>query len=180
MTLKEKYQKEIIPAMMNSFGIHNVMEVPRVEKIIVLCGLNRALVEQDGKFIDMVKNTITKITGQKPIEIKAKKSIAGFKIREGQSVALMVSMRGKRMYDFLNKLINVSIPRIKDFRGLNENSVDQFGNFNFGLKEQVVFPEVKSDEVERVHGLQITVTTTARDKKKGLELFKLFGFPFKK
>jgi len=179
MNLKQKYQKEVIPQMKAKFGYSNDLAVPKIKKVTVNVGLSRAITEKDPKYIDSVKESLTKITGQKPIETLARKSISGFKIRKGLTVGLMVTLRGNRMYDFLDKLINVALPRTRDFRGLSPNSVDKSGNLSIGIREHLVFPEIKPEDVQKTHGLQVTITTTARDHERGLELFKLLGFPFK-
>lgn len=178
MTLREKYQKEIIPKMKEVFGYKNDLAVPKIEKVIVSIGTGPAI--QDPKYLEKMEDTIKRITGQQYARRAAKKSIASFKIRKGLTVGLMVTLRKKRMYDFLNKLINVTLPRIRDFQGLHPRSIDQQGSLSIGIKEHVVFPEIKPDEVEKLHGVQVTVATTAKTKKEGLELLKLFGFPFKK
>lgn len=176
--LKEKYQKEIIPNWKKRFEIQNSFMVPRIEKVSVNIGLNAR--QTDGSYLETAENTLKRITGQKPIKTKARQAISAFKVRQGMIVGLKVTLRGQRMYDFLNKLVNISIPRIRDFRGLSEKSVDQNGNLTIGFKEHIVFPEIKSDEVEKIHGLEVSITTNAGNREKGLELFKLLGFPFKK
>lgn len=179
MNLKQKYIKEVIPAMREKFGYKNDLAIPKIEKVVVNVGLSRAITEKDPKYIDLVKDSLNKITGQKPVETLARKSISGFKIRQGLIVGLMVTLRGNRMYDFLDKLINVALPRTRDFRGLSIKSVDKFGNLSIGIREHLVFPEIRPEDVQKVHGLEITITTTAKSQEKGLELFKLLGFPFR-
>lgn len=176
--LYKKYQDEIVSALQEKFDIKNKMAVPKIEKVSVNIGVNSK--QTDSGYLDMLENTLVRITGQKPIRTKARKAISAFKIREGQIVGMKVTLRGERMYDFIDKLINVSIPRIRDFRGLSPKNVDRQGNLTLGFKEHNVFPEIKSDEVERIHGLEISVATTAKEQAKGFELFKLLGFPFKK
>lgn len=175
--LQEKYQKVVVPALKEEFGIANVMSVPKIEKITINVGLGKGL--KDSKYTEVVENTLRRITGQKPVMVKARKSIAGFKIREGMDVGIKVTLRGKRMWDFLDKLVNVVFPRISDFRGIKLNAVDKAGNFSFGFKEHVAFPEISPDEIETLHGLQVNITTSASDRDQGMSLFKGLGFPFK-
>ncbi len=176
--LYKKYQEEVKPALKEKFGIKNQMAIPKIIKVSINSGINAR--NTDSHFVELVDNTLTRITGQKPIKTKAKKAISAFKVRENMVVGVTVTLRGQKMYDFLDKLINISIPRIRDFRGLSEKNVDKQGNLNLGFKEHNVFPEIRSDEVERIHGLQISISTTAEKYDRGLELFKLLGFPFQK
>ena len=176
--LLEKYKKEIVPALMKEVGYKNNLAVPKLEKVIINVGTGKGLT--DSKFNDVVENTLERITGQKPVKVGAKKSISNFKIRQGALVGMIVTLRGRRMYDFVDKLINVTFPRVRDFRGISEKSVDPHGNLNVGFREHVAFPEIKSDEVEQIHGLQVSVVTTARTKDEGLKLLKYLGFPFQK
>lgn len=176
--LKEKYTKHVIPAMKKRFGYTNVNAIPKLSKVTINCGTGQAL--KDEKFLDAVVNTITRISGQKPVFTKARKSISAFKIRQGMKVGVSVILRGARMYDFVEKLITIALPRVRDFQGLDRKSVDEYGNLSIGFHEHVVFPEIRFDEVERIHGLEVTITTTARSKEEGLELFIFLGFPFKK
>lgn len=175
--LKIKYQREVVPALEEKFGYKNVFAVPKIEKVVVSAGLSQGL--KDAKFLDIVDETLRKVTGQKPVKTLAKKSISNFKIRKGMPIGTMVTLRGKRMYDFLDKLINITFPRVRDFRGLSPKLLDGEGNLSIGFREDIAFPEIKSEEIEKMHGLQVTVRTTAKDKEKGLELLKLLGFPFK-
>ena len=177
MRLREKYKKQIVPKMKEKFGYKNEMEVPQVLKATINVGVGRMVKEQ--KLIDEVIKTVTRISGQKPIQTKAKKSIASFKLRQGTITGVVATLRGKRMYDFLDKLVNISFPRVRDFRGINASQVDRTGNLTVGFKEHTIFPEISQDEVENIHGLEISVTTSAKNKKEGLELLKLMGFPFK-
>lgn len=177
--LKEIYQKEIIPKMKEIFGYKNDLAVPRLEKILVNIGLGEALKKKDPKIIEAAKQTCLKITGQRPIETKSKKSISGFKIRIDQIVGLKVTLRREKMYDFLDKLINITLPRTRDFKGIPLTSIDKQGNLSLGFKEQLVFPEVLPESVEKIHGLEVTIVTTAQNQEKGLTLLKLFGLPFK-
>lgn len=177
MSLQEKYKKEVVPVLKERFGYKNVMQVPKVTSVTVNVGVGQAL--QDSSFRDMVVMTLEKITGQKPVTTRAKKSISAFKIREGQSIGMKVTMRGSRMYDFIEKLVRVALPRVRDFRGLDPKSFDVQGNITIGLKEHLVFPEIDTETVDRIHGLEITITTSARNKTEGLELLKALGFPFR-
>ena len=174
----QKYRKDVVPAMQKKFGIENIMAVPRIKKVIVNIGIGKMV--KDDKFIDKVERDLNLLTGQKPIFKKAKKSIAGFKSREGMNIGLMVTLRGKRMYDFIERLIHVAIPRSKDFRGIETKNFDKGGNLNYGVKEHSIFPEIHYENLKDIFGLQITVTTTARNKEEGIELLRLLGFPIKK
>lgn len=175
--LKEKYIKEVVPAMKEKFGYKNSLAVPRLEKVVVHAGLGAGL--KDPKFAEIVESTLSRITGQQPLKTKAKKSISNFKIKKGQIIGMMVTLRGDRMYDFVDKLINITLPRVRDFRGLAKESLDQNGNLSIGFREHVCFPEIKPDEIEQIHGLEVTIKTTARSREKGFELLKLLGFPFR-
>ena len=176
MTLKERYTKEIRPQLMKELGISNIMAAPKVTKVTVSVGLSQAI--KDPKLMELIEQTLRRITGQKPVQTKAKKSIASFKIREGQIVGIMVTLRGERMWDFLTRFTQFTFPRIRDFRGISDSTVDAQGNMSIGFKEHLAFPEIRTDEVERVHGLQVTITSTAGNRKNGLALFKALGFPF--
>ncbi|HBU27904.1 TPA: 50S ribosomal protein L5 [Candidatus Uhrbacteria bacterium] len=176
--LRDKIKKEVVPALQKELGIANVNAVPKIEKVTLNVGLGRGL--KDKAYIDTVTSTLTRITGQKPVFTKARKSIATFKIREGMNIGMKVTLRGPRMYDFIEKLVAVTFPRVRDFRGIEVSAVDQAGNFNYGFREHIAFPEVSSDEVDRLHGLQVTITTTSKSQEKGLTLFRALGFPFKK
>jgi large subunit ribosomal protein L5 len=176
MTLKERYSKEIRPQLMKELGISNIMAAPKVTRVTVSVGLSQAI--KDPKVMELVEQTLRRITGQKPVKTKAKKSIASFKIREGQIVGIMVTLRGDRMWDFLTRFTQFTFPRIRDFRGISDKAVDAQGNLSIGFKEHLAFPEIRTDEVERVHGLQVTISTTAGTRKNGLALFKALGFPF--
>ncbi|PIR13481.1 50S ribosomal protein L5 [Candidatus Falkowbacteria bacterium CG11_big_fil_rev_8_21_14_0_20_39_10] len=178
MRLKELYKKEIVPKMKEKFGYKNDLAVPRLIKVTVNVGFGRQAKEK--QFITNVEKSLVKITGQKPVLTKAKKSISSFKVREGMIIGAMATLRGQRMYDFTEKLVNISFPRVRDFRGINEKSVDKAGNLSVGFKEHLAFPEIKADDVENIHGLEICLSTTAKTQEEGAELFKLMGFPFKK
>lgn len=178
MNIQEKYKKEIIPALKEKFGYKNDLETPGVIKVVLNVGFGKHAKEK--AYIDNVLKSLAKISGQKPILTKAKKSISSFKIREGMTIGSAVTLRGKRMYDFIGKLINISFPRVRDFRGINLKSVDQQGNLTIGFKEHLSFPEVKPDEIDNIFGLEVCLSTSAKTKEEGEELFKLMGFPFKK
>jgi len=177
MTLKEKYKKEVIDKMRSDFGYSNNLAVPRILKVTINSGIGKS--KEDPKAAETAESTLARITGQKPIYTLAKKSISAFKVREGMKVGLKVTLRGKRMWDFLEKLVNISLPRVRDFRGLSPKSVDKNGNLNIGFKEHLIFPEIKSDEVEKIHGLEVAITTSAGDCDKGFKLLRYLGFPFK-
>lgn len=176
--LRETYSKKIVPEMMKRLGLKNAMAVPKVKLVSINVGMTASNLK-DAKYAETVENTLIRITGQKPIRTLAKKSIASFKIRQGMPIGMVVSLHGARMWHFLEKLVGVTLPRIRDFRGLNPKSVDKQGNMSIGFKEYIAFPEIRSDEVERLHGLQVTITTDAGTRERGLELFKLMGFPFR-
>lgn len=176
--LRELYDKKIIPALMEELGVKNRMAVPRVKAVSVNVGMTVAQLKEP-KFAEAVESTLVRITGQKPVKTLAKKSIASFKIRQGMVIGMVVTLRGARMWHFLEKLINVTLPRIRDFRGIPDKVVDKQGNLSIGFKEHVAFPEIRSDEVERLHGLQVTVSTDAGTRQKGLALFRQMGFPFR-
>ncbi len=179
LSLKQKYLKQVVPELMKKLNLKNKLATPKMEKVIVNIGLNRNIVEKDQKYQEIAAQTIAKITGQIPVKNLAKKSIAGFKIREGLVVGLSTILRGQKMYDFVEKLINIALPRIRDFRGLLKESIDCQGNLSIGFKEQTVFPEILQESVERTHGLQVVIVTKAKNKEEGFELFKLLGFPFR-
>lgn len=174
---KEKYTKEIIPALMKEFGYTSVMQVPKLEKIIVNVGAGEG--SKDEKFITAAVNDLTQITGQKPVVTKARKSIAGFKIREGQPVGVKVTLRGENMYYFFEKLVKVGLPRVRDFRGVSAHSFDGHGNYTLGIKEQLIFPEIEYDDVVKVRGMDIVFVTTAKSNEEAKSLLKGFGMPFK-
>lgn len=176
--LKEKYIKEVIPKMREKFGYKNNLVVPRIDKVVVNVGFNRD-VSGNKDFLDKIENNLMRITGQKPVRTKAKKAISAFKIRENLIIGMMATLRGKRMEDFVDKLINITLPRFRDFRGLEKKSVDVQGNLTIGIKEHIVFPEVQVDEVERIHGLEVVIHTSAKKNEEGLELLRLLGFPLR-
>jgi large subunit ribosomal protein L5 len=174
--LKDRYRKEIVPALMEEFGYRNVMEVPRLQKIVVNVGLGEAL--QDVKALDAAARDIATITGQKPIITRAKKSIASFKLREGNPIGVKVTLRGNRMYDFLDRMCNVALPRRRDFRGISPDSFDGRGNYTLGFREQLVWPEVDYDSIDKIRGMEVTIVTTAKTDEEASRLLQLFGMPF--
>ncbi|HON41528.1 MAG: 50S ribosomal protein L5 [Firmicutes bacterium ADurb.Bin153] len=173
--LKEKYENEVVPALEQKFGYKNIMEVPKVHKVVVSMGVSDAV--QDPKTLDSAANDMALISGQKPIITRAKKSIAAFKLRAGVPIGCKVTLRGARMYYFLDKLFNAALPRIRDFRGVSGDSFDGRGNYTLGLKEQLVFPEIEYDKVDKIRGMDITIVTSARTDEEGLELLRLMGLP---
>ncbi|MGI6609636.1 MAG: 50S ribosomal protein L5 [Limnochordia bacterium] len=175
--LKEKLEKEAKPALMQRFGYSNVMQVPTLEKIVVNMGVGDAVAEP--KALDGAVADMTAITGQKPVTTKAKKSVAAFKIRTGMTIGAKVTLRGARMYDFLDKLINIGLPRIRDFRGVSPKSFDGRGNYSLGLREQLVFPEINYDKVDKVRGMDIVIVTTAQTDEEAFELLRALGMPFR-
>ncbi|HRI86934.1 MAG TPA: 50S ribosomal protein L5 [Candidatus Hydrogenedentes bacterium] len=176
--LRERYDKTIVPELCKQFELDNVMEAPRIEKIVINMGVGDG--QSDPRMMESAVNELTNITGQKACIRKAKKSISNFKLREGSNIACMVTLRGERMYEFMDRLFNVAVPRIRDFRGLPPRSFDQFGNYTIGLREQTIFPEVNIDTVTRVRGMNITfVVKNVTDVEQGRELLKKFGMPFR-
>ena len=172
---KDKMRQTVSPALKEKFGLHNLHEIPSIRKVTVNAGLGKG---RDPKFADTIAETLRKITGQQPVKTKARKYIPGFKVREGMVVGVSVTLRGERMWHFIDRLANVAFARIRDFRGMPESAVDKDGNFNYGFTEHTAFPEIPPDEVESLHGLQVTITTTAKNHEEGLALFKGLGFPF--
>lgn len=175
--LKEKYLTEVVPALMQEFNYGSVMQVPRMNKVVVNIGLGEAL--NNSKAIDAAIEQLTIITGQKPVTTKAKKSIANFKLREGQAIGVMVTLRATRMYDFMDRLMNLAMPRLRDFRGINRRSFDGRGNFSLGLREQIVFPEIEIDKIDKIRGMEISINTSAVDDAAGYALLKRLGMPFR-
>jgi large subunit ribosomal protein L5 len=176
--LRDLYKNKIMAEMTKEFGYTNILAVPRIEKIVVSAGLGKAI--QDKKFLEMAKKDFTMITGQMPALCKAKKSVSNFKVREGMDTGLKVTLRGVRMYEFMDRLINLAIPRVRDFRGLNPDSFDGRGNYSMGLSEQSVFPEIDTAKIEFQQGMNITFVTTANTDKEAMQLLVLFGMPFRK
>lgn len=174
--LKEKYQEEIAPAMMQKFQYKSVMQIPKLEKVVLNMGLGDA--KDNAKALDSAVNELAQISGQKPIVIKARKSVAAFKLRKGMNVGAKVTLRGERMYQFVDKLLNIALPRVRDFRGVSTKSFDGRGNYAVGIKEQLIFPEINYDKVEQIRGMDIIFVTTAKTDEEARELLKLFGMPF--
>jgi len=174
---KDKYIKTVAAEMKKKFGYKNVMAVPRIKRVIVNVGIGRILKENDK--IEEVVNSITAITGQKPVKTKARKAISGFKIREGMEIGVKATLRGKRMWQFIDRLVSATLPRTRDFQGINRKAVDNGGNLNIGIKEHMIFPEISPERVKYTFGLQVTISTDAKTQEEGLELFKLLGFPIK-
>jgi large subunit ribosomal protein L5 len=176
--LKEKYLKEVKPAMKSKFNYSNVHKIPKLEKVVVNSCTRDCVV--NGKVVEQVIADLTKITGQKPVVARARKSIASFKLREGQALGASVTLRGAKMYEFLERLINITLPRVRDFRGVSGKSFDGAGNYTLGLKEQIIFPEIDYDKIDKVRGLNITVVTSAKNNEEGKELLTLLGMPFRR
>ena len=174
--LKNKYQDEVVPAMMKEFGYKNSIQVPRLDKITVNVGLGEAT--QNVKAVDTAVAEITAITGQRPVVTRAKKAIANFKLRQGVPIGCMVTLRRERMYEFLDRLIHTALPRVRDFKGVSERSFDGRGNYSLGLREQIIFPEIQADKVEKTRGMTLTFSTTAKTDEEGRALLKLLGMPF--
>jgi large subunit ribosomal protein L5 len=176
--LKEQYEKTVLPALVKEFGYKNVMAVPRLEKISVNMGLGEAT--QNPKIMDSAVKELAQITGQRPVVTKARKSISAFKLREGMSIGCMVTLRGQRMYEFLDRLINVTLPRVRDFHGISTKSFDGRGNYTLGMKDQLIFPEINYDKVDKTKGMNICITTTAKTDAEALALLRHLGMPFAK
>ena len=174
--LKAKYNAEIAPALMQKFGYKSVMQIPRIEKVVVNCGCGEA--RDNSKVLDSVVNDLATITGQKPIITKAKKSVANFKLREGMPIGAKVTLRQDKMWEFLDRLFNVALPRVRDFRGINPNSFDGRGNYALGIKEQLIFPEIEYDKIDKIRGMDIVICTTAKTDEEAKELLTLLGAPF--
>jgi large subunit ribosomal protein L5 len=176
--LREKYREDIVPTLMSEFGYSNVMQAPKLQKIVVNIGLGEAV--QNAKAIDAAVGDLTSITGQNPVVTRAKKSIAAFKLRAGMPIGAMVTLRGERMYEFLDRLVAISLPRVRDFRGVSPNSFDGRGNYTLGLREQLLFPEIEYDKIDKTRGLEMSFVTTARTDEEGRRLLALLGMPFAK
>ena len=175
--LREQYEKEVVPALMKKFQYKSIMQVPKLDKVVINIGLGDT--KENPKSLENAMNDLTQITGQRPMITKAKKSIAAFKLREGANVGCKVTLRSDKMYDFVYKLFNVALPRVRDFRGVSENSFDGRGNYSMGIKEQLVFPEIEYDKVDKLRGMDIIFVTTAETDEEAKELLKLLGMPFK-
>jgi large subunit ribosomal protein L5 len=174
--LKEKYKSEVVPELMKSYGYKNVMQVPRLEKVVLNIGLGEAI--SDAKALESAEKDIAAITGQHPITTRSKKSIAAFHLREGMTIGMKVTLRGERMYHFFDKLVNIALPRIREFHGVSRDSFDGRGNYTLGFKEQVAFPEMDYDKIEKVRGLEVSIGTTAKTDDEGRQLLELLGMPF--
>ncbi len=175
--LREKYQAEVVPALMQEFKYSSIMQVPRLTKIVLNIGVGEAI--QNSKALDAAVNDLSIITAQKPVVTRAKKSIASFKLREGMAIGAMVTLRGNRMYDFYDRLVNLALPRIRDFRGVGRRSFDGRGNYSLGLREQIVFPDIDYDKIDKIRGLEVAVVTTATDDEQAYALLKRLGMPFR-
>ncbi|MFQ5615021.1 MAG: 50S ribosomal protein L5 [Anaerolineales bacterium] len=178
IALKENYVKEAVPALMDALNLDNIMQVPRIEKIVLNIGLGEAL--DNPKSLEAAARDLTIITGQKPIITKARKSIANFKLREGRAIGVKVTLRGEKMWGFLDRLMNVALPRVRDFRGVSLNSFDGRGNYTLGLREQLMFPEIDYDKIDKIRGMEVTIVTTARTDNQARQMLQMIGMPFKK
>jgi large subunit ribosomal protein L5 len=176
--LKERYLNEVVPALEKSLSFSNTMQVPRVTKVVVNIGLGEAL--DNAKAIDAATSDLTQIAGQKPVVTKARKSIANFKLREGRAIGVRVTLRGDRMWAFLDRLMNIALPRVRDFRGISPDAFDGRGNYTLGLREQLVFPEIEYDKIDKIRGMEISIVTTARTDEEGRQLLQMLGMPFRK
>lgn len=176
--LRDKYDEIVVPGLKDQFRYGNVMQVPRITKAVVNIGLGEALT--DGNALDKAADDVTAITGQKPVITRAKRSIANFRLREGNAIGVAVTLRGPRMWEFLDRLISAALPRIRDFQGLNPNAFDGRGNYSLGIREQLIFPEIDYDRVDKVRGMQVTIVTTARTDEEGRKMLELLGLPFRK
>jgi large subunit ribosomal protein L5 len=176
--MQERYQQEVVPALQNAFNYRNVMEVPRVQKVVVNIGLGEAM--GNSKALEAVITDVTTITGQKPIQTKARKSIANFKLREGVIIGVKVTLRGDRMWAFLDRLLNVALPRVRDFRGVSPEAFDGRGNYTLGLRDQLIFPEIEYDKIDKLRGMEITIVTTAKNDEHSRAMLKFLGMPFRK
>ena len=175
--LQEKYQSEVVPALMQEFNYTTIMQAPRLEKVVLNVGLGEAI--QNAKALDAAVGDLSAITGQKPVITKAKKSIASFKLRQGMAIGAMVTLRSNSMYEFVDRLINLALPRIRDFRGVSRRSFDGRGNYSLGLREQIIFPEIEYDKVDKIRGMEVAIVTTAPDDAQGYALLKHLGMPFR-
>ncbi len=174
--LKERYQKDVVPALMKEFGLRNVMQVPRLRKLVVNVGVGEAL--DNAKALEAAVADVTTITGQRPVITKARRSIASFKLREGRSIGVKVTLRGERMWSFLDRLVNVALPRTRDFRGVSPDGFDGRGNYTLGVREQLIFPEIDYDKIDKIRGFEVTMVTTAPNDEQGRRLLELLGMPF--
>ena len=176
--LKERYQKELVPALMKTLNLESVMQVPRLEKVVVNIGMGEAM--DNTKALDAAVSDVTQITGQKPVITKARKSIANFKLREGRAIGVKVTLRGERMWAFVDRLVNIVLPRVRDFRGVSADAFDGRGNYTLGLREQLIFPEIEYDKIDKIRGMEITIVTTSPTDDQAAVLLQLLGMPFRK
>jgi large subunit ribosomal protein L5 len=176
--MKDRYYSDVVPALKKSLSVENIMQVPKIKKIVVNVGVGEAL--DNAKALDAAVSDITLITGQKPVITKARKSIANFKLREGRAIGVKVTLRGERMWSFLDRLMNIALPRVRDFRGISADAFDGRGNYTLGIREQLVFPEIEYDKIEKLRGLEVSIVTSARSDDEGRQLLQLLGMPFKK
>ncbi len=176
--MKEKYQNDVMPALMKGLSLANVMEVPRIEKVVINIGMGEAM--DNPKMLDAAVSDLLQITGQKPVITKARKSIANFKLREGRAIGAKVTLRGEKMWSFLDRLMNIVLPRVRDFRGIPDDAFDGRGNYTLGLREQLIFPEIEYDKIDKVRGMEITIVTTARSDAQAAMLLDMLGMPFRK
>jgi large subunit ribosomal protein L5 len=176
--MKEQYQKEVAPALMKALNLENVMQVPRIQKVVVNIGMGEAM--DNPKAMDAAVNDVTLITGQKPVVTKAKNSIANFKLREGRTIGVKVTLRGEKMWSFLDRVMNVVLPRVRDFRGVSPDAFDGRGNYTLGLREQLIFPEIEYDKIDKIRGMEITIVTSAKSDDQAAVLLQMLGMPFRK
>ncbi len=176
--MRERYQQQVAPALMEAFGLQNTMQIPRIQKVVVNIGVGEAL--DNPKALEAAVEDLTTITGQRPIQTKARKSIANFKLREGRIIGTKVTLRGDRMWSFLDRVMNVALPRVRDFRGVSPNAFDGRGNYTLGLRDQLVFPEIEYDKIDKLRGLEVTIVTTAGDDEQARALLQMLGMPFRK
>jgi large subunit ribosomal protein L5 len=176
--MQEKYNNEVVPALRKAFDLQNVMEVPRIQKVVVNIGMGEAM--DNPKAMDAAVNDLTIITGQKPVQTKARKSIANFKLREGRLIGTKVTLRGERMWSFLDRLMNTALPRVRDFRGVSGNAFDGRGNYTLGLRDQLIFPEIEYDKIDKLRGMEVTIVTTAKNDDQARTMLQLMGMPFSK
>lgn len=176
--MKERYQTELVPALQDSLGLTNVMQVPQIKKVVVNIGMGEAL--DNPKALDAAVSDVTQITGQKPVVTKARVSIANFKLREGRAIGVKVTLRGERMWSFLDRLLNIVLPRVRDFRGVSRDAFDGRGNYTLGLREQLIFPEIEYDKIDKIRGMEITIVTSAKSDEQAAQLLEMLGMPFRK
>ncbi len=176
--VKERYQKEVVPTLMGEYGYKNVMQAPRLEKIVINIGLGEAI--KNPRALEAAERDLAAISGQHPVISRAKRSISGFKVRAGMPIGMMVTLRGNRMYDFFDRLVNATLPRLRDFQGTPRNSFDGRGNYTLGIREQIIFPEIEYDKVDKIRGMEISIVTTARTNEEGRRLLELLGMPFQR